>query len=168
MLESAICLQVHHDGRAKPLTVGVSVHKDAKLSELLEAVKQHPAAACSPEEELVVGYCTGEAPNPLHTTTLLDASQETNEKHAKRGCALVHLYCGRQPAWFVMHMAQQPGPSAGCSSGGVSVPAWQTCTPAAFVIIMSLDLQVCGISRAACQPWAVQAAQKSNGLQQET
>ena len=89
MLESAICLQVHHDGRAKPLTVGVSVHKDANLSELLEAVKQHPAAACSPEEELVVGYCTGEAPNPLHTTTLLDASQETNEKHAKRGCALV-------------------------------------------------------------------------------
>ncbi len=87
--ESVICLQVHHDGRAKPLTVGVSVHKDARLSELLEAVKQHPAAACSPEEELVAGYCTGDAPSPFYTTTLLDALQETNEKHAKRGCALV-------------------------------------------------------------------------------
>ena len=80
--------QVNHDGRAKPLTVGVSVHKDATISQLLEAVRQHPAAACSPEEELVLSHCGGvQKDNPFSRSFLLgDLSKKIGELQASWGC----------------------------------------------------------------------------------
>ena len=94
MLQSTVCYfiswnlwcpQVSHDGRAKPLMIGVSVHKDARLSELLAAVRQHPAAACSAQEDLVLGCCTGEQNSFSKTFLVHDLSAETNEYQAKKG-----------------------------------------------------------------------------------
>ena len=85
MIWNLWCPQVSHDGRAKPLTIGVSVHKDAKLLELLAAVRQHPAAACSSQEVLVLGCCTGEQNSFLKTLLVHELSAETNEDQAKKG-----------------------------------------------------------------------------------
>ena len=80
--------QVSHDGRAKPLTVGVSVHKDAKTSELLEAVSKHPAAACNLGEELVLGKCTGDKNAFMKATLMHDKNAKacTYEYQAANGC----------------------------------------------------------------------------------
>lgn len=82
-------LQVSSDGRATPLTIGVSVHKDANMSDLLAALKQHPAAACTTEEQLEVGYCNGDPQHPLASVSMLSPSDITAEYYAQKGCGFV-------------------------------------------------------------------------------
>lgn len=86
---SRVCLllQVSTDGSRKPLTVGVSVHKAAKVSELLDALMQHPAAACSPHEELMLGHGSGEQCPTARSTLIRDLSTSFPFYQAKHGCA---------------------------------------------------------------------------------
>ena len=84
--ERLLRLQVSHDGAAKPLTIGVCVHKDAKMSEVLDAVKQHPAASCHPEEELVKAHC-GFGKVPFTKAYIIrDMCTKTHDHHAEHGC----------------------------------------------------------------------------------
>lgn len=46
---------VHHDGRAKHRTIGVTVDKNATLRQVAEAAAAHPEAACGPDECTVLG-----------------------------------------------------------------------------------------------------------------
>lgn len=98
-----------HDGRAKPLTVGVSVHKDAKASDLLEAIRQHPAAACNPEEELVLGKCSGDTNTFIRPTIMHDLSVKAcmYEYQAKSGCAFFRAadVCFPGPTANMLHAA---------------------------------------------------------------
>ena len=94
--------QVSHDGHAKPLTIGVSVHKEAKMSELLEAVRQHPAAACSPEEELILAYSTRNKNACMKATLVPSMSSKTQEYQAKHGCGSISQL---QPIEHNQHLA---------------------------------------------------------------
>ncbi len=84
--EGSLTLQVSHDGGAKPLTIGVRVHKNAKMTELLDAVKQYPAASCNPGEELVMAYCAGTEKPFTETFMIHDMSTETHDHQTKHGC----------------------------------------------------------------------------------
>lgn len=84
--------QVSHDGAAKPLTIGVSVHKEATIAELLAAVKQNQAAPCDSEEELVMAYCAGEKEPFTKVYFIRDMSTKTLEYQAKDGCSAAWLW----------------------------------------------------------------------------
>ncbi len=80
-------LQVSYDGGAKPLTIGVSVHKEAKIAELLAAVKKHPAAPCKPEEELVMAYGAVEKEAFIKAYLIRDMSSKATDFEWKKGCS---------------------------------------------------------------------------------
>lgn len=88
MIEGLFMLQVSHNGAAKPLTIGVRVHKEAKMSEVLDAVKEHPAASCNPGEELVMAYCAGQKEPFTQAYMIRDMSAKTQDRHARNGCEL--------------------------------------------------------------------------------
>lgn len=81
-------LQVSHDGGAKPLTIGIHVHKNAKLTELLDAVKQHPAASCNPGEELVMALCSEQKKPFTQSYMIRDMSTTTDDRETTHGCGL--------------------------------------------------------------------------------